>query len=156
MNATAGKPVRATYLGFDFGQRRIGVAVGEREPPASFPLTTLSARQGQPDWSGIADIVNTWQPQALIVGIPVHMDGSGHALTRAARRFKQQLKQRFDLPVHEADERLSSRNAREVHRAQRRAGKRMRKCAGDEDKIAASLILHDWLNQQGDGDTRGD
>lgn len=152
MNTTAGKPVRTTYLGFDFGQRRIGVAVGEREPAASFPLTTLSAEQGRPDWHAIAGIIDTWQPCALIVGVPVHMDGRGHALTRAARRFSHQLKQRFGLPVHEADERLSSRNARAVHREQRRAGKRRDKSAGDEDKIAASLILRDWLTQHRERD----
>ncbi|MDH3452082.1 MAG: Holliday junction resolvase RuvX [Gammaproteobacteria bacterium] len=152
MNATAGKPVRATYLGFDFGQRRIGIAVGERDPVASFPLTTLSARAGVPDWQAIAKLINNWHPGALVVGIPMHMDGSGQAVTRAARRFAHQLKQRFELPVHEADERLSSRSARELHRAQRAAGKRMRKSAGDEDRIAASLILKDWLLNQADLD----
>ena len=152
MNATTGKPVRATYLGFDFGLRRIGVAVGEQRPVASFPLTTLSARAGHPDWQEIAELVKTWQPHALVVGIPVHMDGSGTTVTRAARRFAHQLKQRFEVPVHEADERLSSRNARELHRAQRVAGKRMRKSAGDEDRIAAGLILKDWLLHQNDLD----
>lgn len=148
MNATTGKPGRATYLGFDFGQRRIGVAVGEGDPVASFPLTTLAAREGVPDWPAIGRLVKTWQPRALVVGVPVHMDGRAQAVTRAARRFAHQLKQRFTLPVHEADERLSSRRARDVHRAQRAAGKRLRKSAGDEDKIAASLILRDWLLQQ--------
>ena len=145
MNATAGKPDHTTYLGFDYGQRRIGVAVGESHPLAAFPLTTLNAREGHPDWPAIAELIKTWQPGGLVVGIPVHMDGTSHAVTRAARRFVHQLKQRFELPVHEADERLSSRNARELHRAQRAVGKRMRKSAGDEDKIAASLILKDWL-----------
>lgn len=148
MKETAGKPTRATYLGFDFGQRRIGVAVGERQPAASFPLTTLYVRDGTPEWQAIAKLIKTWRPDALVVGIPLHMDGSHQAITRAARRFARQLKQRFELPVHEADERLSSRRAHEVHRAQRAAGKRMRKSAGDEDKIAASLILKDWLLQQ--------
>jgi putative Holliday junction resolvase len=154
LNVTTGKPVRTTYLGFDFGQRRIGVAVGEREPLASFPLATLNARAGHPDWQAIADLIKTWQPDALVIGIPVHMDGSGQPVTRAARRFAHQLKQRFELPVHEADERLSSRNARELHRAQRAAGKRTRKTAGDEDRIAASLILKDWLTQHSNLDNK--
>ena len=148
MNEITGKPRRATFLGFDFGQRRIGVAVGERQPAASFPLTTVDVRDGSPDWQAITKLIRTWKPEALVVGIPLHMDGSHQAITRAARRFAQQLKQHFALPVHEADERLSSRRAHEVHRAQRAAGKRMRKSAGDEDKIAASLILKDWLLQQ--------
>ena len=136
---------RATYLGFDFGLRRIGVAVGEAEPLASFPLTTLAARQGRPDWAAIGELVRTWRPAALVVGVPLHLDGACSPLTRSARRFSHQLRQRFALPVHEADERLSSRAARELQQRQRRDGRRRGRTAANEDKIAASLILNDWL-----------
>lgn len=133
----------APLLGFDFGLQRIGVAVGEREPLASFPLITLHARRGQPDWPAIGKLLQTWRPQALVVGVPLHMDGAEQATTRAARRFAHQLRQRYHLPVHEADERLSSRQARSIHQSQRQAGKRKRR--GDTDRIAASLILSEWL-----------
>jgi len=142
---SAPRPARATYLGFDFGLRRIGVAVGEAEPAASFPLTTLPARHGQPDWTALAGLLQTWRPAALVVGVPLHLDGARQPLTRAARRFSRQLRLRYGLPVHETDERLSSRAAREVQAQQRRAGKRGRHAPGNEDRIAASLILMDWL-----------
>lgn len=138
---------RRTYLGFDFGLARIGVAVGENQPAAAFALTTLQSLRGQPDWAAIGGLIDTWRPAALVVGVPVHMDGAGQPVTRAARRFCHQLRGRFGLSVHEAEERLTSRRAREVLKIQRRAGKRRKNAGRDEDKIAASLILGDWLEQ---------
>lgn len=130
----------ATVLGFDFGTRRIGVAVGQTLTHSARPLTTLRARDGQPDWQAVATLLQEWQPGALIVGLPVHMDGSEHERTRAARRFGNRLHGRFALPVEWVDERLTSD---EAERQLREAGG----AAADVDAVAAQLIVQSWLDQ---------
>ena len=97
-----------TLLGFDYGKKRIGVAVGQKLTATATPAETLHSSNDQPDWAGIARLIETWRPQALVVGLPLHMDGTEHALTEAAREFGRALEQRFDLPVHLIDERLTS------------------------------------------------
>src|SRR5210317_2145775 len=97
-----------TLLGFDYGRKRIGVAVGQQVTQSATALTTVSARDGKPDWPAITRLIEEWKPDALVVGIPYHMDGSEQDMTRAAQRFCRQLEGRYRLPVHPADERLSS------------------------------------------------
>lgn len=136
------------FLGFDFGEARIGVASGQRITASATALATISARGGEPDWARIDDLIAEWQPDALVVGIPVHLDGTEQPLTAAARRFARRLASRYDLPVHPADERLSSRAAREAIAADRRTGTARRTRKGDVDRMAARLILEQWLAQQ--------
>lgn len=81
-----------TLLGFDFGEKRIGIAVGQTLTGSVTPLTTLSAVKQQPDWAGIEALLKEWQPDLLIVGLPLHMDGSEQTLTQRAKRFGNQLK----------------------------------------------------------------
>lgn len=135
----------ATYLAFDFGRRRIGVAAGQAVTGTASPVDTVAARAGEPDWSAIDRAVRDWAPVALVVGIPVHMDGSEQAGTRQARAFARRLGERYRLPVHEADERLSSREAEGLIASARRDGGRRRTRRGDVDRMAASLILERWL-----------
>ncbi|MGL5741863.1 MAG: Holliday junction resolvase RuvX [Legionella sp.] len=130
------------YLGFDFGYKRIGVAVGQQLTLSATPLATLSARVGVPDWSAVAKVIAQWTPQALIVGIPTCIDGSELYTTSAARRFAKQLAKRFALPVHLVDERLSTVEAREQLFAQ--GGYRKIK-KSEVDSIAACVILEQWL-----------
>ncbi|MDZ7828435.1 MAG: Holliday junction resolvase RuvX [Halofilum sp. (in: g-proteobacteria)] len=134
-----------TYLGFDFGLRRIGVAAGQRITASASPVDTLRADDGEPDWSRLDSIVADWKPSALVVGIPLLTDGKPQPMTRRARRFAEHLRTRYRLPVHEADERLSSRAARELIADGRAAGARGRTRKGDLDRIAATLILEHWL-----------
>lgn len=150
----ASKPLYQTLLGFDHGQRRIGVAVGQSVSRTANALSTLSARDGQPDWAQLAALIDRWQPDALIVGLPLQLDGSHSDSTRAAERFARRLQGRFQLPVHLHDERLSSHAAE--HWLETSAGKiSARPCdradrAGVTDRVAAQIILQDWLDSQGD------
>src|SRR6185312_2504866 len=128
-------------LGFDFGLKRIGVAVGQTVTQTARPLVTLSAVQGEPQWTKLENLVKTWQPDGLVLGVPLNMDGTEQPLTHAARRFAQQLHERFKLPVYEMDERLSTKDARERLFAE---GGYKALQQGQIDSIAAQLILQNW------------
>lgn len=132
---------RGTVLGFDFGMRRIGVAVGQGITASATALTVLAARDGKPDWDSLAHLIEAWRPQALVVGLPLTMDGSEQELTRLARRFGRQLAGRYNLPVHHVDERLTSVEAERLL-AERPAG-------GGVDSEAARLLLESWLTGGG-------
>jgi len=134
-----------TLLGFDFGEKRIGIAVGQTLTGSVNPLTTLAAINQKPDWDGIGALIEEWRPALLIVGLPLHMDGSEQELTQRAKRFGNQLKGRYNLPVEWVDERLSSDEAERLLREQ---GKK-RSNKADIDKLAAALILQSWLEQHG-------
>ncbi len=125
-------------LGFDYGARRIGIAVGQPLTHTATPLETVRVTDAHPDWTAISRIIETWRPNALVVGVPFNLDGTEHAMTRAARRFGQQLHGRFNLPVHTVDERLSSHEAQSL-RSEKRHSKQ------DIDSLAAQVILHTWL-----------
>ncbi len=134
----------ATLLGFDFGLRRIGVAVGQTVTRRARPLTTLNAQDGQPDWQHVRVLIQEWQPHELIVGLPVHLDGSEHERTRAARRFGNRLAGRFKLAVHFVDERLSSDEAeRQLRQRGTRPGQHNK---AEVDALAAQVILQSWLD----------
>ncbi len=132
-----GNPGAITLLGFDYGCKRIGVAVGQSLTATATALTSVGARDGKPDWPLISDLIAQWKPGALVVGIPYHMDGSEQPMTQAARRFCRQLEGRYGLPVHPAEERLSSYAVESGVDANR----------DDVDALAAQLILQDWLQQ---------
>ncbi|MGH6635865.1 MAG: Holliday junction resolvase RuvX [Gammaproteobacteria bacterium] len=128
-----------TVLGFDFGERRIGVAVGHTLTGTAGALKCLHARARDPDWVAIGQLIACWQPEALIVGIPVNLDGSEHRFAGCVVRFCRQLQGRFGLPVHTIDETLSSVEANRHPQAVKRRG---------VDAVAAQLILESWLNER--------
>lgn len=130
-----------TLLGFDYGTRRIGVAVGQTLTGTARPLTTLPCRNGKPDWEAIGRLIREWQPSRLVVGLPLHMDGTEQPMTDQARRFGRQLEGRYNLPVEWMDERLSSEEA------ERALGSARDK--GAVDAVAAAVILRDWLATRG-------
>lgn len=130
------------YLGFDFGYKRIGVAVGQRLTCSATPLSTLDAKQGIPDWNVVQKIITQWRPEALIVGIPTCIDDSELYTTAAANRFAKQLRKHFTLPVHLVDERLSTVEAR--GQVFEQGGYRKLKKT-QIDGIAACVILEQWL-----------
>lgn len=132
-------------LGFDFGSRRIGVAVGDAITGLARPLCILPTRQQRPDWETIARLIAEWRPDGLVVGVPRHADETASAITVAARRFSRQLHGRFRLPVTTIDERLSSWEAEQ--RQSETAGRR-RKNQTPLDAQAAAVILESWFNQQ--------
>lgn len=134
-----------TILGFDFGLKNIGVAVGQELTNNANPLTVIKAREGIPNWDEIQTLLQQWQPQLLIVGLPLNMDGSEQEMTAAARRFGNRLNGRFQIPVEWQDERLSTYEALDQLGIR---DKMQAKQRSDVDRISAQLILQSWLNQQ--------
>jgi len=133
-----------TLLGFDFGLKNIGVAVGQELTSTATALTVIKAQDGKPNWDDIEKLISQWQPQLLIVGLPLNMDGTEQTMTAAARKFGHRLNGRFQIPVEWQDERLSTYDALEylgVH------SKLQAKNRDDVDRISAQLILQSWLNQ---------
>ena len=144
-----------TVLAFDYGLRRIGVAVGNTLTGTAEPLATLQARDGNPDWTALESCVREWQPGMLVVGVPYNMDGSAGELTGRAVAFAVELGRRFGLGVAQVDERLSSREAVEALRLRRRSGaigRRLRR--EDVDKEAACVLLRQWLEGRADAAAR--
>ncbi len=132
-----------TFLGFDYGKRHTGVAVGSRHSGTAQPLALLSARGREPDWDAIGRLIETWQPEGLVVGLPLNMDGSDNAMTRAARAFGEALRARYNLPVHMVDERLSSRAATDLLLE---AGVPLKRHKHLIDQRAAQTILQAFLH----------
>ena len=134
-----------TFLGFDFGMKNIGVAVGQELTKTANPLTVIKAREGIPNWDQIKTLIDQWSPQLLVVGLPLNMDGSEQEMTAAARRFGNRLNGRFHIPVDWQDERLTTFEALDQLgiRSKMQSNKRE-----DVDRISAQLILQSWLNQQ--------
>jgi putative holliday junction resolvase len=118
-----------SFLAFDFGTRRTGVATGNGVTRTATPLTTLAA-EGDARFAAIGRLIAEWRPDALVVGVPFHPDGAEHENTHRARRFARQLHGRFRLPVHEVDERYSTTEV---------TGAR------DRDAAAAALLLEQYL-----------
>ena len=132
------------FLGFDYGEKFIGVAVGGSHTRSAQPLTTVPAAGGEPDWRRVTALIEDWRPQALVVGLPLNMDASPNPLTRAARAFGQRLKDRYNLAVHMVDERLSSRAAKQTLYE---AGISARRHKPHLDKLSAQLILQAFLDE---------
>ncbi len=123
--------VPRSFLAFDFGLRRVGVASGNSVTRQATPMKTVAA-EGEQRFAEIARLIAQWQPDALVVGVPYHPDGAEHDNTRRARRFARQLHGRFGLPVHEVDERYTTTEAAA-------AGAR------DLDAASAAIILEQFL-----------
>ena len=130
------------YLGFDFGYKRIGVAVGQQLTCSASPLSTLDAKLGVPNWDVVQKLVDQWKPVAMIVGLPTCIDGTEQYTTAASRGFARQLRKRFARDVHLVDERLSTMEARAYLFAE--GGYRKIKQT-EVDSIAACVILEQWL-----------
>ena len=120
-----------SFLAFDFGTRRVGVASGNTLLGQASGLKTIAA-VGDARFAAIAELIAQWRPDALVVGVPFHPDGAEHENTRRARRFARQLQGRYGLPVHEVDERYSTTAA-------------LSEGARDADAAAAAIILNQYL-----------
>lgn len=127
-----------TLLGFDFGLQKIGIATGQCLTRSATPLTIIKAKEGKPDWSALDPLIKEWQPDQLVVGNPLNMDGTESELSRRAQKFARRLAARYSLPVTTMDERLSTREAREQAAAYDHSGQ--------VDAIAAAIIVENWLN----------
>ena len=134
-----------SVLGFDYGKKRIGIATGQTITHSATPCTTLNQVDGNPDWQAIETEIKQWKPQALIVGMPYHTDGSENKMTAAARHFCYELEKRFKLPVFQVDEALSSQQAEEFLKQDMKINKQNKH---EIDRIAAAIIVQRWLDQQ--------
>ena len=132
------KRQQGTVLAFDFGEKRIGVAVGEWALGQAHPLTTIRGEANAERFAAIAALISEWQPVNLVVGLPVALDGSAHAMSARCTRFANQLRGRFGLPVDYAEERLTSVEAEERLREN---GLRGRNAKEHLDAVAAQIIL---------------
>jgi putative holliday junction resolvase len=127
-----------SFLAFDFGTRRVGVAAGNTLTQNARPLLTIAVL-GDARFAAIGKLIDQWQPTALVVGVPFHPDGAAHENTHRARRFARQLHGRFNLPVHEVDERYSTTEARGLH-------------SPDIDAASAAIILEQFLALPGNAE----
>ena len=139
----SGSKPSGTVLAFDFGEKRIGVAVGEWQLLQAHPLTTLHGEANAERFTAIAALIEEWQPASLVVGRPLSLDGTAHAMTARCTRFANQLRGRFGLGVAYAEERLSSCAAEERLRS---AGHDSRSARRHIDAVAAQLILQGYFD----------
>lgn len=141
-----------TILAFDYGSKRVGVAVGQELTRTATALTTVSNPANTIDWNAIDQLVTDWRPDAFVVGLPLNADGSEHAISHAAKQFGNQLQARYNLSVFWVDERLTSMEAESMI-ASSRTGRKSKpldrnKAKAEVDKTAAKIILESWFNQQ--------
>lgn len=134
----------AYCLGFDYGTKKIGVAVGQSLTGGARSLTTIAVRNGEPDWRRLSELIEAWQPAALVVGTPLTQDGRATAMSSASNRFGDQLARRYNLPVHYVDESLTSEGARAELAA---AGSKAKQKLTQRDQTAARLILQTYFNE---------
>ena len=135
-----------TILCFDYGTKSIGVAVGSELTGSATLLAVLKAKDGIPDWQQIERLIQEWQPQLLLVGLPLNMDGSEQEFTARTRKFANRLHGRFGLPIAYHDERLSTADARSRLFAE--GG--YRNLSKDKvDSLSAQIIFEGWYEQQG-------
>jgi len=135
-----------TYLGFDFGNKKIGIAVGQLETKTASPLETLRSLSQVPDWNKIGQLIDEWQPTGLVVGVSRQADGSDNPITPRMLKFCRQLNGRYNLPVFQVDEALSTFEAKQMLYDDLQLS--ATKLWAVQDQLAAQLILQSWLNQQ--------
>jgi putative holliday junction resolvase len=138
-------------IGFDFGMKRIGVAIGQTITQTARPLDTIQAKDGNPNWNAVSKLIKKWQPDALVVGIPLNMDGTDQPISQNARFFAESLREHFNLPVHAIDERLTTKDARERLFIQ---GGFKALQDGQVDRVAAQLILQNWFAEKLSGQVK--
>ncbi len=132
-----------TYLAFDYGEKRIGTAVGDTITGTARPLATLTG-----GFEAVMKLVAEWRPAALVVGLPLMEDGTDQRITTLTRKFAKELEARSQLPVHFSDERYSSRAADDLLRDARSSGAMTRRVKkGDRDGIAAKILLEQFLQE---------
>lgn len=136
------KTLPKILMGFDFGTKRIGIAVGQTITQTARALATAQNKAGEPEWHLIEKLIKKWQPELLVVGIPLNMDGTEQRLTELARAFAEKCREKYQLPVEEIDERLTTKDAREQLFTK---GGYQALQDGQVDRLAAQLILQNWF-----------
>jgi putative Holliday junction resolvase len=137
-------PSDITVLAFDYGTRRVGVAVGNTLVRVAHELATIDGERSDARFHAIEALVSEWQPQRFVVGLPVHADGAEHEMTARARRFARRLEGRFGVPVSLVDERYTTDEAKARMAA---AGRGSRRDRGARDAVAAQVILQAYFDE---------
>ncbi|MDD4914490.1 MAG: Holliday junction resolvase RuvX [Methylococcales bacterium] len=140
-----GAPDSGAYLGFDFGNKKIGIAVGHADTAIASPLQTLRSINQAPDWVGIGKLIAEWRPIGLVVGISRQQDGRDNIITPLMQKFCRQLNGRFQLPVYQIDETLTTFAAKQLLFDDLHVS--AAKLWAVQDQVAAQLILQSWFNQ---------
>mgnify|MGYP001460208375 CR=1 FL=1 len=132
-----------TLLGIDFGRKKMGTAIGQTITKTAKALKNIKANAGTPDWSQLDAVVNEWEVDGIVVGLPLNMDGSEQAISQQARQFANELKKRYSIPIVLHDERLSTVEAKTIAFTQ--GGEKA--CQSDHvDSLAAQIVLESYLN----------
>nr|WP_119328150.1 Holliday junction resolvase RuvX [Cysteiniphilum halobium] len=132
-------------IGLDFGKSRIGIASGQMITKTATPLTTIAAKQGQPQWHELDKIIKQWRPSDIIVGLPIDAKDQETKITEEARVFAQKVALRYQKPVHLISETFSTREARwRLEEVQNKSNRHLK-----VDAFAACVILETWMNEQG-------
>lgn len=135
---------QGTVLAFDFGEKRIGVAIGNNMLGVARPLVTIDSEVTERRFAMIAQLIETWQPVLLVVGLPLHSDGTAHELTQLSQRFARRLAGRFNIKVILKDERYTSQTASAVLRESGITGRKQKAVL---DQVAAQQILQSFLDE---------
>jgi putative Holliday junction resolvase len=140
----SGKKKEGNVIGFDFGQKRIGIAVGNNISKTAQALITIDSSSNNQKFEVIQKIIEEWQPISIVVGVPFNVDGSEHKVTNLSRKFAKQLEQKYSLPTHLIDERYTSIEANHEIKDKKIDLKKKKLLI---DQIAAKIILQSYLDQ---------
>ena len=139
--ADCSRPV--TVMSFDYGTEKIGIAIGQSISSTTKPLTIIRAKDGVPNWLPIASLIENWEPNFFVVGLPYNLDGTNSQLLQRALKFANRLNGRFNIPTFGIDERLSSKAAKKKYEDENRRSSAGRKI----DDVAAQIILETWFSE---------
>ncbi len=137
----------AVVIAFDFGLKRTGVAVGNTVIGSATPECTLSSKDESPDWDGISKLIEEWQPSQIVVGMPIELDGSENPLKKRIDRFCHQIQGRYNVAVDQENEQFTSIEAAQRLKQLRQSGRKQKITKDEVDKIAASIILENWMQR---------
>lgn len=137
----------SVVIAFDFGLKRTGVAVGNTLTGSASPECTLTSKDERPDWDGITGLISEWKPSKLVVGMPTELDGSDSPLKPRVERFCNQLRGRYNLEVEQENEQFTSIEAAERLKQLRQKGRKQKVNKDEVDKIAATIILENWMQK---------
>ena len=130
-------------MSFDYGTVKIGIAIGQSISSTAKPLTIIKAKDGIPDWSQITSLIESWDPNFFVVGLPYNLDGSNSEFLQRALKFANRLNGRFNIPTFGIDERLSSETAKEKYKI----GSPKKPIRKEIDDVAAQIILETWFSE---------
>jgi len=137
----------SVVIAFDYGLKRTGVAIGNTLTGSASPECTLSSKDEKPDWDGITELISEWKPSKIVVGMPTELDGSDSPLKQRIERFCNQLRGRYNLVVDQENEQFTSIEAAQRLKQLRQNGRKQKVTKDEVDKIAAAIILENWMQK---------